>query len=218
MILTRRAFVSSCAALVCVRPALAALPIPTGGGLGFNVIRNDEVIGTHVLDFARDGDRLTVNIKVDLLVKLGPIPVFRYTHRGTERWVGEQVVSMEAKTDDDGDDLIFSAKRTDTDWIVEGTKTPQYSAPLNASPATHWNRRMLDGPLINTQTAKLMMPVVTERGVEPIETASGSVINAQRFSLSGDVQLDTWYQGPAHWAGISFKGKDGSEIKYQRLA
>jgi hypothetical protein len=44
-------------------------------------MRHGAPIGTHVMTFHGDGDGLIVDIAVDVLVKFGPIPLVRYTHR-----------------------------------------------------------------------------------------------------------------------------------------
>src|ERR1700756_3553073 len=80
----------------------AALPVPVGNKLEFRVTRKDATIGTHELTFERSGDGLVVRVAVDLVVKFGPLPLYRYVHRATETWQGSTVVSIEAETNDDG--------------------------------------------------------------------------------------------------------------------
>jgi hypothetical protein len=90
-------------------------------------------------------------------------------------------------------------------------------APEDALPATHWNRQMLDGPIINTQYGDLMRPSIAALGEEEIPSANGPEIRANHFALTGDVILDTWYDSTPSWAGISFKAKGGRSILYERL-
>ena len=197
------------------RIARAALPIPDGNNLGFAVMRKGSQIGTHILTFAPSDDGLVVKVGVDLMVKFGPIVLFRYTHRATETWSGEQVVSIASETDDNGKKLTVKGALTADGFSVEATKLPPYVAPPSALPATHWNRRMLDGPFINTQDGRLMRPTITPLGPSQIPTAGGTDITAEHFSMTGDAVLDTWYDST--WAGISFKGGDGSLIQYCRM-
>jgi hypothetical protein len=76
---------------------------------------------------------------------------------------------------------------------------------------------MLDGPMINTQNGMLMHPTVTAMGEDQIPSATGGPIRASHFNLSGDAQLDTWYDAGQNWVGIAFKAADGSEVRYEKL-
>ena len=73
---------------------IAGLPVPPSHALGFRLIRHGEAIGSHTLDFAVEGDTLTIQIAVDVLFTLGPIPLVRYTHHTTEVWRGGRLASL----------------------------------------------------------------------------------------------------------------------------
>jgi len=84
-------------------------------------------------------------------------------------------------------------------------------------PATHWNRRMLSGPLINNQTGDLLRPTITSLGFETMTLTSGNSVRVEHLALRGDVELDTWYDSSPSWFGLRFIGKDGNEIRYERV-
>jgi hypothetical protein len=195
----------------------AALPIPAGNRLGFDVLRKGSKLGTHILTFDRTGDGLVVHVEVDIAYKIGPITLYHYTHRATETWAGDQVVAVQTSTDDDGTKYDVSGRREASGFVVQGTKASRYVAPANALPATHWNRRELDGPWINTQDGRLMRPRIVTQGIDAIPTAGGESVKARHFNLSGDVQLDMWYEDGRGWAGLSFT-KGGAEVRYERQA
>lgn len=210
----RRGFLLGAAALACSGKSLSAAELaPPYKQLAFNVVRNDTLIGTHVLDFSGAGGDLVVSVSVELVVRFGPIPLYRYTHQAREEWQGGKVMSVEANTTDGGDKFKLIAKRVDSALDVDGANG-KYRAPENTLAATHWNKRMLDGPMINTQDGMLMRPGIENLGIQPVALASGETIQANRYRLSGDARLDTWYDASARWVGILFVGRDGSEIKY----
>ncbi len=228
MILGRRNLVIGGGAFICLRPALAfaeaaaqssLLSPPPGKALGFAVVRKGSKIGEHLLTFDDAGNgNLTIHVAVQLKVGIGPIALFRYTHNATETWKNAQLVSLETQTNDDGKPYkVTGRKSPDAGFLVEGTKAPLYTAPENALPATHWNRKMLDGPMINTQDGRLMHPTITPIGKDAIPVATGARITANHFSLTGDAVLDTWYDDTANWAGLSFKAGDGSDVVYERI-
>ena len=210
----REIMLGSVALAVVPMAADAALPIPAGNRLGFDVLRNGSKLGTHVLIFEPRGDALTVHVAVDLVYKFAGFTAYRYTHRATELWSGDQVVGIDATTDDNGTAYQIAVRRDPAGFVVTGNKTPRYVAPPNAMPATHWNRRELDGPWINTETGGLARPKVAELGIDAIPTANGGTTRARHYALSGDVQLDMWFDD-ARWAGLAFR-KGGSNIRYER--
>jgi hypothetical protein len=202
------------AAMSLAMPRLAsALPVPQSDEIIFRVMRKDSEIGIHTIKFSREGDRLTVDVAADIAVKFGPFTLFHYRHRATEIWQGDKVVSIDAETDDNGKTFKLAGQREGDGLAIAGA-SGDYIAPPEALPATHWNRKMLDHPMINTQNGLLMRPFVTRIGAESIPLGNGSAVKATRFSLSGDAQLDTWYDDSPAWAGLSFKAKDGSEVRY----
>jgi hypothetical protein len=197
--------------------ATAGGVVPEVGPLAFRVIRKDSAIGSHGFTFVREGDRLTVSIAADIAVGFGPFTLFRYRHRAVERWQGDMFLGIEAETDDNGTKYKVSVRREDGGLRVVRTPGASYLAPDNALAATHWNQRMLSGPMINNQTGDLMRPAVASVGPESVRLFSGASVRADHFTLRGDADLDTWYEPSSAWAGLRFTGKDGSAIRYERV-
>jgi hypothetical protein len=215
--LNRRHFLGgACASLWLSDARAAAVPVSDGARLAFSVLREGREIGAHVLTFARNGDTSTIQVAIDLVVKLGPVPLYRYEHRATEIWNGANFASIDATTTDNGKSMAVKAKRLAKAVSVESTIQGNYEAPANALPSTHWNRRMLDGPFFNTQWGDLMSNAVTPRGATTVETGSGRKINVRRFEIVGHMTLETWYDEQMTWSGLQFKGQDGSQIVYKR--
>ncbi len=230
MNLDRRTVVLAGGAFLCLRQAAAfaqdaapagpasLLSRPPGKVLGFAVMRKNSKIGEHVLTFeGGENGNLTVHVAVELRVGVGPIALFKYKHKATETWIGGQLSSLETETNDDGNPNKVHGEKTDSGFKVEGTKAKLYTAPPDALPATHWNHKQLDGPWINTQDGRLLRPSIKPMGPSAIPIASGGTITANQFVVSGDADLNTWYDDSQNWAGLSFKVSDGSEIIYERM-
>lgn len=204
-------------AMLAAMPLRAALPVPPGNRLGFDILRKGSKLGTHSLAFEPNAGGLTVRVTVELAFKIAGITLYHYTHHATETWSSGQLVSVESETSDNGTRYQVAAHREAKGLIVQGTKAPRYLAPADALPATHWNKDELNGPWINMQDGRLMRPKIAPQGIEAIPTAGGGTIRATRYTLTGDVQLDLFYDDRHGWAGLSFV-KGGAPIRYERQA
>ena len=49
------------------------------------------------------------------------------------------------------------------------------------------------------------------------ERARTPIVALTANALSGDADLDLWYDQAAEWAGLQFKAKDGSAVTYERV-
>lgn len=194
-------------------------PVPAGDTLAFRIMRRGNPIGAHTIAFERlSDDDLDAHISVNVLVKLGPIPLAHYTHNNLESWRDGRLSVLRAHTDRNGTELQMHAWRTRPGLEVEGTDTTPYVAPANALPTTYWNPRMLDGPMIGTQKGTLVIAKVTEIGIERIPLANGGTVAARHYAVRGpDMNVDVYYDADDVWAGMSFTVGDGSLITYQRL-
>lgn len=221
----RRALVTTMGAIVATRawamgseaPGLASLPIPDSRSIAFQLIRYGTAIGTHTLDFRVTGDKLDVDIAVNVVLYLGPIPLVRYTHRAVETWQGGRLTALTGHTNRNGTEMYMSAHRVADGLWVEGSGTRPYIAPIDALPTTYWNARMLRGPMIGTQDGGLVHPKVTPKGVQPVKLVSGVERPATCYSLTGDLDLDLWYDAESRWMSMRFSVADGSTISYERL-
>jgi hypothetical protein len=199
----RRRFLLSAAAF--------ALPIPAGNQMAFKVLRNGTPIGEHHLYFTRTGDDLSVEINIQLLVKLAMIPVFRYNLKAVEKWSGGVFQSLESKIVENGNILTVHAQKNAAGYEVTGTNhdnpdknMPTYQVPSNTMPLTYWNKRFMDATILNIQTAHTYPAAVNSPGWNKLPTAEGRFIVAQRFDLTGKLHLSVWYDQSDTWSGLEF--------------
>jgi hypothetical protein len=205
------------AALAIGRSAQAALPVPQSRELAFRIMRHGSQIGSHVLQFRCNGDSLEVDIAVDVRVSLGPIPLVRYSHRNHESWVADRLVGLDSHTDRNGKALQMSACATSAGLRVEGSGTAPYIAPHNALASTYWYKNVLQGPIIGTQDGMLVRPAISQPQAQPIHLASGAEMPAKRYVLTGDLDVELWYDVRDTWVGMQFSVDDGSVISYERI-
>ena len=210
---SRRTIMAMGSILLAPAQVLAA---PTSRKLAFAVFRNGVRIGEHRMDIVRQADGVSASSEVSLVVKVGPVPVYRYTHRAVERWRAGRFASLETSTNGNGKVQRVSARRTGAGVMIEAGKG-QVVAPVGAAPLTHWNAAVLDGPLFNPQDGKMLAVTARRAGREAVKLADGRSIQTTRWSLRGETQIDNWYDEADGWAALRGKLPDGSTMEYRRL-
>lgn len=220
--LTRRGLIVGSGALAAgltpLGDAAANVTPPLPGLLRFDVLRNDSLIGQHAVTLTRNGAVLLAAIDVRIAVTLGPITLYRYTHTVREEWRDGIFERMESNTNDDGTRHDVQAERTAEGVVVRTGGGKRTVMPVATIPLTHWNYMCMSAPLFNPQTGEQVRPQVQARGEEAVSFADGRAIPARRYSLSGDVALDDWYDRTHSWVALRSIGSDGSTISYRRAA
>jgi hypothetical protein len=200
-------------------PAWAAIPgVPTEGRLAFQVWRKNALIGEHSLRFDQDGDSLTVRIDVRIVVKVGPVPVMRYTHSSREHWLGSQFQGLESTTHSNLDKQSVVARRTADGLYIQPVSGAAYTASGDTLPMSHWNRQVMKAPLFNPDDGKLLRETSRSlKGEEMVKLADGTSVRATRYGVVGDATVDDWYDANGVWAALHSRVVDGSYIEYLRL-
>lgn len=200
--------------LLAAGPALAQTA--PRGALHFEVWRSGRRIGAHSVSFHGDDGQVTATIEADMLVKLGPIPLFRYRHDATESWRGGRFMALQTRSVTNGKVEQVSATRVgDAVTIAVGGARPVL-APANACPLTHWNPNALTGPLFNPQTGALLRESVS-RAADTLQMADGRTVSATRYQLHGEAEIADWYAPSDGWIALRGKAMDGSSIEYRRV-
>ena len=197
---------------------LLAKGAPVRRPLAFEIWRNGQKIGSHSVSFRGDDDDFVVGVQAEMLVKFGPVPVFRYHHQASETWRGGKFVSFETHTVSNGRKEHVSASRSADSVAVITSEGRLIQAPANAHPLTHWNAAVLEGPVFNPQTGLLTHEQVVRSPGESVRLADGQSIPATRYSLTGDADISDWYDADNVWTALRAKAPDGSYIDYRRAA
>jgi hypothetical protein len=182
----------------------------------FDVTRDGQPIGTHAIRFAATDGRLEARIAVSFDVKLLGFTVYRYRHKSHEIWEDGRLQSLHAHTDDDGARMSVQAERRGDQIVVHGPQG-RTDLPGDIMPTSYWDRRTVERQdWLDTQAGKLIRGQLIRAGLEPVETAAGS-LSADRYDMQGGIDLILWYAGP-HWVGLRFRPGDGSSIDYRRTS
>lgn len=215
MIFLRRPFLALlCAAsLAAVPPGVAAATSTAFDGVRFLVERGGSPMGTHTIRFTEEGDRLTVDIAIDLKVDFGPITVFRYSHRNREVWEGGRLISIETTTDDDGTPYEVRGEATENGFVVTGAEG-KLMLPAGIVPTSYWNPATLaQSELLDTQRGRIVKVETTETGTDSI-AIDGAEVPSDRYRMTGDLKLELWYTAEDELAKIAFDAR-GQKVEYK---
>lgn len=199
------------AASTQLSPASASPP----GGIEFEVLRNGEPFGRHVVSVSETEGRVRVESQVALRVGLGPVALYRYEHSCSETWRQGALNGLRCATLRDGRRTRVNARLEGGRLLVVGARGVT-AFPLDALPTSWW--RMPPASLtsmIDTETGARMPLRVTDMGREEIQVGANQ-INARRVRVQGRLTVDLWYDEQGRWVACAFAAQ-GQRIVY-RLA
>jgi Family of unknown function (DUF6134) len=171
--------------------------------LHFNVMRNGSLIGQHRICFRAEPNLLIAGISLEIVVRLGPVPFFRYSHKVNETWREKDFLTFESETDENGRRYRVSATRTAENVIVESSTAGRTILGAQTIPLTHWNLLCVERPLFNPQDGTSMSPRIEVGGDEMVLLADGCKVRATRYSLLIKPVLDNWYDGKRQWTAFA---------------
>jgi hypothetical protein len=201
------------------RPARAALPVPAGNALHFNILRNGKPFGKYQVGFVTSGDQLTVTTDVAMNMQIAKITVFDYRHHCEEIWRGGRFVELHSHSirDNKPDQAqMVNAVRTPTGISVTN-KAGLVALPLSSNPLTHWNSSTLPGQLFNPEDVYLLSLTAQSMGHDGFPLASGAAVNGSHWALRGSQTVDEWYDDAGVWMGLRGVFPDKSVIEYRRV-
>lgn len=184
-----------------------------GDQIRFNVLRQGTQFGSHTVSFEKSTDgALVAKTDVSFRAGLGPFSFFRYTSSSSETWRNGELIEVEGSVNDDGKRGNVTARRENGALQVEGTAFTG-AAPADAIPASHWNYAQMNAnQLLSTEDGEIYDIEVRPQGRETIE-AGGQTIEANRYRLLSNLDVDLWYDDTGRWVKLAFEAR-GHQIEY----
>ncbi len=180
----------------------------------FQVLREGSPIGHHRVVVRSEGIRSEVNIDIELRVKAaGFLTLYRYLHQSREVWEGDRLISLHSTTDNDGRQEYLNAEAGPDGLRVEGSRY-RGTLPADAMPTSYWRPDFVRrGTIMDSQNGRPLDLVIRPQQSE-LASAARDEVPAQRYDLSGEVELTLWYGRDGRWVKTAFKARDGSQIEY----
>lgn len=199
-------------------PALAQANVQPRD-LTFRVIRKGSPMGTFATRFVYQGDRLIARTSVALEVRVAGLRVFRYSHESTEVRRGDELLSLQADTYDNGPTYKVSAAPGAGGLMLEGPagKRTVSTRSLTSNCCWHPGFVRMQLPVIDAERARYETP-----RIEALGQRSMSVLGAPR-TVTGHRMIvsyangELWYDASGEWVYAVFN-INGESLTYERIA
>jgi hypothetical protein len=171
-------------------------------------------IGFHRFTLSDAGATRELKSETRFQVRVLGITAYRYAHDATERWRGECLDRLTARTDDNG-------RRTSVDAISEGERLTVTSGRglevIDGCVMTfaYWNPLILrQSRLLNAQTGAYEQAKIAALGEEAITVRGGRVM-ARRYRIDGaGSPIDLWYSANDEWVALESAVAGGRRLRY----
>jgi hypothetical protein len=177
--------------------------VPDDGILAYEITRKGKRLGFQTLAFEtlENGDlQVDAHIEIDFAII---IPLFRYLHDNREIWRDGRLLSLNSRTDNNGDPEEVKLRLEGDKFVGSGTK---FNDDLTADLLTtsYFNPNFIrQKSIISSQDGRRLEIGVEEVGREVLFLETGRV-EATRFSLSGKLRIDIWYTDSGQWVKTEF--------------
>lgn len=184
----------------------------------FQVFLDDKPIGHHHYTLRHTGENaaereLKTEARFD--VKLLFITAYRYVHDASERWRGNCIARLHARTDDNGEPSAVDAEQQGNQVTIT-TLRGRDSADGCLMTYAYWNNDILkQKKLLNTQTGAVESVTIAALGDDTI-TVRGAPVVAQRYRVSGGKHsIELWYGADQGWLALQSTLNSGRKLRYQ---
>ena len=196
------------AAVAWVVPAQAAEP---PRHLVFNISRNGQQIGQHVMDITTDGKVTTVDMKTNIEVKVMFVTAYKLEYTAQEVWNDGNFTSFQSQTDDNGKHHQVNVTAT-ADKVAVVADGKRAEAPKGTIPATFWNTQFLTRKqVIHTENGQILTIAIQDLGNESVKTAAGPK-QAKHYHTTGGLERDMWFDATGTPVRFQLLGSDKSVI------
>jgi uncharacterized protein DUF6134 len=198
-------------------PSLGAgMPIPPGV-LRFDAYHKGRKIGTHHVSVEPEGSGFKVVTKIDISVSMAFITLFEFRHDAVERWENGEVVFIESRTNDDGEEIRVNGVATPEGLRVVGPSGPTIAPAGILTSNSLWNPAFADQTLaVDVQHGGVIGISIEPLGQERVKTGRNDR-QATKYKLVTPYMGGLlWYDDAGLWVKAVYE-KNGEKVEY-RLA
>lgn len=180
----------------------------------YDVLRKGKKIGSHTIKFKPTDQGLKIRARTKMKVKLLFVTLFRYEYISEELWCGDQLLSVHTRVNDNGDKLNTKLVHTDGGYTVT-SPDGQNILTSEFQSTNHWNVNVTKArQVFNTITGKLNDVSYQPAREITLETKIGQKLVTE-YEVTGDLNINSFYDSAGNWSGMAFNHKDGSPIEFR---
>ena len=147
-----------------------SFPIPKNGEVRFDVIRKNNVIGTHEIKFTNNNDVLLVETNIEVEVKVLFISAYTFTHQSTETWINGNFTKIVGHSDFEDEREYFIKGQDSNDSFLASGMDGKLELDKNILPSNFWNIDILkQKEIFDTQKGIVRTIDVEDLGFEEIK-------------------------------------------------
>jgi hypothetical protein len=181
----------------------------------FRVMLDGREVGWHRFRIDDDGGATEVQSHARFDVPfLFVRSAYRYRHQAQERWRGDCLDRLDARTDINGRiETVFATTRDD--GLLVERPTGDAHLPGCVMSFAYWNPRILGAThLLNSQTGELLPVRVSDRGTEVVSVAGRDVPATRHRLTAPELQIDLWY-ADGRWVALEAPTPGGRMLRYE---
>lgn len=206
----------ACACLLCALFLSLTLPATVSAqsrGWNFQVTLDDRPIGHHRFTLREQAGAREMKVEARFNVKILFINAYSYAHDATERWRGNCLDGVTARTDDNGEKLAVNVAREGERLAVTGTRGREVLEGCVMTFA-YWNPEILrQSRLLNAQTGEYEAVKIAALG-EASLAVRGAPVMARHYRITGPKNpIDLWYSADNEWLALE-SPVDGRRLRY----
>ena len=197
--------------------ALAASPaLAEPRQWSFRVFLDDKPIGTHVFTLREQDAVRELRSEARFTVTFLGLALYRYEHVALEQWKGDCLLSLEARTNDDGIRTTVQARREGSSLAVDANGARE-QLPGCLKTFAYWNPAILTAErLLNAQTGRYEKVTIEAQGRDRLANAQGQTSPANRYRILGpDQPITLWYDNANRWVGLESRVGGGRRLAYR---
>jgi len=183
----------------------------------FKVFLDDREIGHHRFVVSENNTETHILSEARFDVKFWFISAYTYVHTSQEVWQGGCVQSIQATTDDNGDNLFVRGQIKNKTLLLQSHDGDQ---PLQGCIRTfaYWNPSLLENSkLLNAQTGILQTVTFKLIGESSI-AVRGQPVTALHYQLHNpEFSIDLWYSSNREWLALESTTESGARLRYLAL-
>ena len=180
----------------------------------FKVYLDGDEIGFHNFSMLHKDNHKEIYSSARFDVKFLFINAYSYEHDNVEHWRGQCLKSINAVTNDNGENYNVSGKVDNNEFVVNTLNKQSAYLPCVKTFA-YWDPEFLkETMLLNSQTGE-MIEVESQFIANETMTHRGKETEARRYRLRGEnLQIDLWYSDDDHWLALESLTEGGRIVRY----